>query len=102
MYFSPGDLTQFQSNYNLPLQPAVDIGGYVTAACSSSGSGAQCNEGNLDIQYIMGVAQKTVSVYWYVGGTDPFTSWITDVANTPNPPLSNSVSWGAIEQVRVT
>ena len=32
--------------------------------------------------------------------TDPFVAYVTDIANMANPPLVNSVSWGAIEQVR--
>jgi len=31
--------------------------------------------------------------------TDPFVGWLVDVANTTNPPLVNSMSWGSIEQV---
>lgn len=31
--------------------------------------------------------------------TDPFVGWLIDVANTTNPPLVNSMSWGSIEQV---
>jgi hypothetical protein len=74
------------------------VNGYSTDSCTSQ----TCSEGNLDIQYIMGVAQTTVSLYWYTSsntGTDPFVAWITDVANESNPPTANSVSWGAIEQV---
>ena len=33
--------------------------------------------------------------------SDPFVAWVTDVANTVNPPLVNSMSWGSIEQVSV-
>ena len=50
----------------------------------------------------MGVAQNTVSIYWYEGGTpylDPFVQWITDVANSPNPSFTNSMSWGSSEFV---
>ncbi len=43
----------------------------------------------------------TSSVYWYVGGNDPFVDWITDVADEAHPPQSNSISWGTIEQVRI-
>ena len=56
----------------------------------------------MDIQYIMGVAQQTVSIYWYEPGTstlDPYVQWVTDVANSKNPPLTNSMSWGANEIV---
>ena len=46
--------------------------------------------------------QTTTSIYWYVdnsGAEDPFVSWITDVAATPDPPRSNSISWGCNEYV---
>eukprot|EP01034_Spumella_vulgaris_P031299 gene31299-38670_t len=56
-YYSPTDLARWQSHYNMPLQAAVDIGGYSTDTCAVSGSGNDCFEGNLDIQYIAGVAQ---------------------------------------------
>ena len=97
-YFSQNDLSQFQSTYGLTLQAAVSIGGFETASCSSSGSPTNCEEGNLDIQYIMGVSQVTTSYYWYVGGSDPFTSWITEVAGEVAPCHANSISWGTTEQ----
>ena len=57
----------------------------------------------MDIQYIMGVAQKTISIYWYEGGAnstlDPYVLWLVDVAADPNPPLTNSMSWGSNEIV---
>ncbi len=38
-YFSPSDLAIFQRTYGMANQPAEDIGGYSTAACSTSGTG---------------------------------------------------------------
>jgi len=32
---------------------------------------------------------------------DPFVAYVTDIANMANPPLVNSISWGAIEQVHL-
>jgi hypothetical protein len=50
----------------------------------------------------MGIAQHTSTVYWYVDSdTDPFVVWITQVADMTNPPLVHSISWGAVEQVRI-
>ena len=98
-YYSQNDLTQFQNTYGLTKQTAVDIGGFQTSSCNSKNN---CDEGNLDIQYIMGVSQVTASNYWYVASTassNPFVTWVTDLANAPNPPHSNSMSWGGIEQV---
>ena len=104
-YFSRSDLSSFQSTYNLVQQAAVDIGGYALngTACSLDSNDnpyRSCNEGNLDIQYIMGMAQNAVSIYWYNSGTsgNAFNDWIVDVSNDANPPWSNSISWGATEQ----
>jgi hypothetical protein len=99
-FMSTDDLTSFQNNYGLTVQSAIGIGGYVAKTCNTEFM--SCAEGNLDIQYIMGIAQKTASVYWYItdsGDTDPFVVWVTDMANQKNPPKSNSASWGALEYV---
>ncbi len=102
--FSPSDLNLFQTTYELPIQPALHPFGFNTSECNSGNvtTGFDCYEGNLDVQYIMGVAQQTATIYWYVtdnSTTDPFVGWLVDVANTTNPPLVNSMSWGSIEQV---
>ena len=73
---------------------SIAVGASETTTCSSS-----CNEGNLDLQYLMGVAQGTATIYWYVAGTNPFISWALDVADESDPPKANSISWGSIEQV---
>lgn len=97
-YMSSNDLTQFQETYELTVQAAEDKNGHIAESCTSD---MDCTEGNLDIQYIMGVAQQAGSIYWWVSSddTDPFVAWITEVANDPYPPSSNSISWGATEQV---
>jgi subtilase family serine protease len=64
----------------------------------SSNPSPDCFEGNLDIQYIMGVAQNTTSVYWYTAGGNPFVEWIEEVENDDDPPKVNSISWGVTEQ----
>lgn len=58
----------YPSHLLVAIQAAQNVGGYATTApCSTSATGSiNCNEGNLDIQYIMGLAQSTVSVYWFV------------------------------------
>jgi hypothetical protein len=99
--YSPTDLTIFQTNFSLPIQSALHPYGFNTTHCTGS---TDCYEGNLDVQYIMGVAQQTATIYWYVtdnSTTDPFVAWVADVANMTNPPLVNSMSWGSIEQVRI-
>jgi len=98
-FYSPNDLEIFQRYYGLTIQDAISIGNHTTTNCSLSS--VSCLEGNLDIQYIMGVAQRTTSLFWWVSssGGDPFLSWITTVADEPYPPKVNSISWGSIEQV---
>lgn len=75
-YFSPTDLTQFQNKYDLTQQSAISIGNHATSQSCNTGN-IDCSEGNLDIQYIMGIAQVTSSIYWYVAETqtqDPFVA----------------------------
>mmetsp|Transcript_26476 Transcript_26476/g.36459 ORF Transcript_26476/g.36459 Transcript_26476/m.36459 type:complete len:700 (+) Transcript_26476:293-2392(+) len=102
-YYSPSDLAKFQAINGFANQPAIDYNGYnTTSACSLTGGSPSCTEGNLDVQYIMGVAQVSPTIYWYTSTlttayTDPFTTWILNVAAETNPPQSNSLSWGALE-----
>ena len=91
--FSPSDLSTFQSLFNRKQQTASDIGGFISQACTIS----TCGEGNLDIQYISGIAQDIQSIYWYVGGSNPFLTWINDVSNSTNPPKVNSISYSTAE-----
>lgn len=105
--FSPTDLTQFQNMYGLKVQAATAPYGFSTNNCNTDdqGTGFDCGEGNLDVQYIMGVAPSIATVYWYVDesetGPDPFVAFVTALSDTPNPPLVNSISWGSIEQVLI-
>jgi len=97
--FSPTDLTQFQNSNGLPRQAAEAPFGFTTNSCT----GTICIEGNLDVQYIMGIAQQTTSIYWYVDPTaqrNVFLEWIEQVVADSDPPLVNSISWGTVEQVR--
>lgn len=73
--FSPTDLTKFQQTYGLTTQAAIDIGGQSVATCNTNDAPTAkngCFEGNLDIQYIMGMAQVTTAYYYYVDSGDPF------------------------------
>ena len=97
-FFSPQDLSTFQERNGLLPHDAAAPYGHSTTDCLLN----SCTEGNLDMQYIMGVAQQIATTYWYVQNTstsNPFVDWVTSVANTPLPPFVNSMSWGAIEQV---
>ena len=96
-YYSDADLLTFQSKYDLTIQAVNNIGGFETSSC---GTGSiNCQEGNLDVQYIMGIAQNIHTIYWYNGdNSDPFLAYITAIANQYNPPTVHSISWGSIEQ----
>eukprot|EP00981_Chlorochromonas_danica_P013801 scaffold6861_cov248-Ochromonas_danica.AAC.4 len=96
-YYSPNDLTTFQKKYNIPVEAvANDIGGYVSDDKCVEDSN-NCAEANLDVQYIMAVAQGIPTTYWYDGSSDAFLHWIKSVAATENPPLVHSMSYGAVE-----
>lgn len=96
-YYSPSDLLQFEAQYGIPLyNVTADVGGYESdSECVDDAN--NCVEANLDVQYLMGISQVTPTTYWYDGATDSFLDWATAVANSENPPLVNSISYGADE-----
>ena len=46
----------------------------------------------------IGIAQNAATTFWWVDPSETFTSWITSVADTPNPPTVISISWSVTEQ----
>jgi tripeptidyl-peptidase I len=91
-YFSPNSLAYFQKNMtSQPLQPAITIGGYI-----SESPYVDCAESNLDVQYLMGISPRSPSTYWHSAG---MVAWLLDISNTVNPPLVQSVSYGAYESL---
>jgi tripeptidyl-peptidase-1 len=105
VYFSQADLHTFQTTFSLTEQSAIDIGGGAVAesVCSINANNS-CGEGNLDIQYIMGMSQVNGGIYWYNNYNssdfgDSLVAWITAVADDPNPPVVSSMSYGTPEQL---
>lgn len=94
---SPTDLTYFQNYFHLPQQGIYkSIGGHVyDYACLINAQ--DCIEANLDIQYIMSVAQNVPTTYYYWDGADVWLDWIIDVANMIDPPHVISISYGSYE-----
>ena len=92
--YSPSDLTVFQTSMNIPVQSvSVDIGGHQSDTyCLQYNS--NCFEGNLDVQYMMGVSQVTPMTYYYIDESNFILDWLQTMASTPSPPLVLSVSWG--------
>lgn len=95
--FSPSDLRSFQSKMNLVGEKMDNIIGPNNATdCVMKPE--NCNEGNLDVQYIMAVAQHANNTYWSMSDSEePFLDWVVDVANATSIPLVHSISYGAYE-----
>ena len=96
-FFSPDDLSQFQTAYGLKKQTvSTVIGGHESSfVCLYLPS--NCAEANLDVQYIMAASPASPTTYWY-SDLDWFSEWLLTVANTPNPPLVFSISYGMEER----
>jgi hypothetical protein len=94
--YSPSDLTIFQQTFGLPEETvAVDIGGHSdNNACVPDG-GNNCGEANLDVQYIMAVAQNVPTTYYY--DDDWMLSFVKSVADMTDPPNVISISYGSSE-----
>ena len=92
-YFSPAALEYFQKNVIIQtLQPALIIGGH-----ASDDTTLDSVEGNLDIQYLIGLSQGSPTTFWHSNGG--LSHWLIEVANQPSPPLVLSISYGADESL---
>ena len=90
--FSTSDLAAFQATFGLPQQQPNAV-----ANCA----GMACQEGNLDVQYMMGIAQGATTIYWYEGqNSDPFLAFLVDIMTNRAVSKVNSISWSATESVR--
>ena len=85
-YFSQQDLRKFQQKYGLIQKSAIDQSGGQWETNNCGQPGIDCSESNLDLQYIMGVAGNTTTIFWYDNGADPLISWIVNVASSKTPP----------------
>jgi Pro-kumamolisin, activation domain len=95
-YVSPEDLTNFQTRFNLTIQPvSAYIGGHVNdEICTFMPQ--ICGEPNLDVQYMIATSEHSPTTHWYTD-KNSFADWLLEVANTANPPLVISISYGAGE-----
>ena len=63
-YYSPSDLTSFAKSNNYSLVNIKDHGGHQSSAeCESNPN--NCGEANLDVQYIIAVAQGVPTTFYY-------------------------------------
>jgi hypothetical protein len=105
-YFSPYDLYVFQYLYVNPEYPSgfpnpypvkEAIGGHYSDDVCFFNVGL-CNEANLDIQYIVGIA-PVPTTYWYVSdeNQNPFLAYILNLSNTQIVPHVHSISYATYE-----
>jgi tripeptidyl-peptidase-1 len=94
---SPTDLTEFQNTFDLPVQAiAGDYNGHVNSlTCDVVAQ--NCTEANLDIQYLMGIAQAVPTYYYYWNSTGSWLQWITAISAESNPQDVYSISYGSYE-----
>ena len=98
--FSPTDLYLFQKYMGVAVEAiAVEIGSHGSnTACSDTTQGIEnCLEGNLDVQYLMGMSQHTPTTYYYIDEQNFMLDFLISVAKMTSPPLVLSVSWGGPE-----
>ncbi|KAJ1460860.1 peptidase S8/S53 domain-containing protein, partial [Pelagophyceae sp. CCMP2097] len=97
--FSPSDLIKFQEHFGLPTgEVAVVLGGHdQSAVCDEMSGSDSCGEANLDVQYIMSIAQNVETWFWYAETNSSFTDWAFAVASRAGAPLVHSISYGTYE-----
>lgn len=112
-YYSQSDLNISLGNLGVPDKYKVahnhnhskyNIPGSSCSTGMASGGSLDCNEGNLDVQYIMGLAQQVSTVYWYVDSShiaDPFLELLTELFSSKVKSTVVSISYGSIEQVNI-
>lgn len=91
-YYSSKDLESFQTAFNITKTSAIAKYGY-NAEKSGVTCSSNCNEGNLDLQYIMAVAQRVPTFFWQSYKSSDPLNWILNVSSTANPPTVHSISW---------
>jgi len=99
--YADADLAQFQSDYDLPrVKVAKIIGPNDPSSCQSDPN--NCVEAELDVEYILAMAQNAPLTYWSIKNEngDIFLDWIQAVAKVTNPPQVFSISYGGPEHLQ--
>ena len=95
-HFGPLDLKKFQTRLiPVGIMPvAADVGGRANdSMCKMPWS--YCIECNRDLQCIMGTSPNSPTTFWYTD--DGFHGFLSEVANSANPPKVISISYGTFE-----
>jgi tripeptidyl-peptidase-1 len=101
----PDDLTKFQKEYNLLIQPIArsvgDETNHIVVGACIEADGAFCGESNLDVQYLMGMAQNVPTTYYYAKdipkGQIDWVDFLLKIANSPQLDTVYSISYGSYE-----
>ena len=90
-YYSPADLLKFQNTFGVSTAgEVINIGAHSSdSQCINTPD--NCLEGNLDIQYLMAIAQISPTTYWWIDKSNSFATWLQMVANMQSPPLVFSI-----------
>eukprot|EP00475_Leptophrys_vorax_P001461 TRINITY_DN107_c0_g1_i1.p1 TRINITY_DN107_c0_g1~~TRINITY_DN107_c0_g1_i1.p1 ORF type:complete len:551 (-),score=151.65 TRINITY_DN107_c0_g1_i1:92-1744(-) len=98
--FDNTDLNLFQKQFGIASQNiSTVIGSDIPSECFSSTGSENCGEANLDVQYIMSVAQGADTVYWNIDSSsnDPFLDWAEQLSYYSQLPQVHSISYGGYE-----
>lgn len=93
--YSVSDLAQFKSIFKLPFDKPSAIHNHERKeSCPDVDS---CAEGNLDIQYLTSISQKTPTYYWYERTGTSFAGFLYDVLRSGKTPNVLSISYAMPE-----
>lgn len=84
---------------NITLQRAIDH--FNKSVSSNECVGDTCSEGNLDLQYMIGIAQTTPTSFDYIqfGDVDPVLEWCFYAVRTNISSHTHSISFAIPEEV---
>jgi hypothetical protein len=100
--YSQTDLIEFLAANNLPPQSPILLLSYSLPRCDIF-DGA-CFEGNIDMQYLIGMASPMPTVFAAIPNScseteDPLLCWIIAVGNMTSPPEVILITFLALEKV---
>lgn len=91
-YYSPADLEKFQSAFQLQSAPVINNSNHNSNSTCILNGGV-CEEGNLDIQYMMAMSQ-TSPTYFMIDTTGGYMSaYLAQVSAMVSPPLVISIRY---------
>ena len=101
--FSQTDLNSFLTYSGVTPFNITSMGTSPVAASACTASNYPCSEGNLDTQYIAGIAQGAQSIFWYSNGggysSDPWVDIFNQILlmSIASRPSVVSISYGSDE-----